>query len=212
MYNNTLYNNSGQEYLMFHEVNVKYLLNNYPDGFAVFDFRNDNLTGIYINESVTNLTIHYQDDHATSANTEIRYNYTGNKVMNITNSNWTAINQTLQYPYNDIKNLTSNATIATNINGYSIKLTANQFISIGAYTISYTCTCPNDISTDFVVNMSYNCTFTGNCKMKKLSLVGGPGNFTPTAGTFNMTGLLVNTVGKCQFIFNQSSGFRMLTR
>ena len=67
-------------------------------------------------------------------NAHLNFTYYGYSNINIINNTIKINNQLKNFPYNDIKNTSNGAILASNINNYSITLAPNQEITVGNFT------------------------------------------------------------------------------
>jgi len=135
IYSNTFVNNLNREWyiesgaqnnnvsnnIYVNKSQVVILLSNYNNSV--------NYTGTF-NET-NNLIVGYSDPQ----DRNMTWSYVGNKYFSYVNATISLINQLSQYPYNDIKNISTNSILSSNVDNYSITLSPNQQIEVGNFPI-----------------------------------------------------------------------------
>jgi parallel beta-helix repeat protein len=140
--NNTIYNTSSGDVILWSSANCTIQDNVFPYGRAVFNIRNLNISNLFINETSYNLTVTYSDDHPTAARTNVLFsNAQYRKELRINNVLSYYLNISLYSPYNDVKN--GSVTAALDSSFYQLSPGVGQNWTIGDFFMDG-CTTPTD--------------------------------------------------------------------
>lgn len=138
IYQNKFYDIDLSEYIIYGITSGTNISNNtYDRAPKITVFNNETPTNFTFDESISGLNISYWAD-GTTPNIQILMNYVGRHYLNIYNSTLNIYNQLIQYPYNDVFNVSTASILASNVDNYSISLSSGQSIIVGNYSsLSY---------------------------------------------------------------------------
>jgi hypothetical protein len=124
----------------------------------------DEFLTLYQSNFFSNVTLYFNEVSSPKLFTNfygtyyVNFTYVGGKNFIFANngSNLSLVNQLLQYPYNDLYNVSSSSVFASNIDNYSLTLSSGSQFSVGDFNLSLNFSSGSSSSSIFVNVSSVN--------------------------------------------------------